>query len=68
MSFLKSIEQDIRKLVNDTPEEELADTLVKYAKAKVYESYKNGVTIGQGKKLDKNAKAQQRGTKQRKQS
>lgn len=48
MSYLTTIEQQVREIVKNTPHDQLADTLVSVVKATVLESYKNGLHVGKG--------------------
>ena len=47
MSYLDTIEQDIRKIVKTTAEDKLVEELNKYVKRMVVESFRNGIQLVQ---------------------
>ena len=55
MSYLTQIEDDIHQMLDGTPleDEDEEQELVKYVKAKVIESYKNGLKAGRGRRKAK---------------
>ena len=46
MSYLSSIEQQLRELVKSTPKDQLESKLVSYVRDRVLESYNNGLNTG----------------------
>ena len=53
MGYIRDLERELREMLNGLPDEKV-ETVVKFVKDKVYESYKNG--CGQNGKADKPAK------------
>jgi len=51
MSYLTTIEHQLRKLVNDVPAEYLADDLVAYVRGKLVESFNNGLQAAARRKV-----------------